>query len=224
MKTYRSVKYILVASVALLLFACSTDDSIWIEDGKEVAVSFRPTIDNSMASRAIGDASSIDELVVGVYNEDKSNLIYTTEVEWDEVQSEGVVLTLIEGRTFHILFWAQDGGNTAYTFTNNGIEVNYGDYKNGGFDKMEHLLAACRRRCSMAYEGKSSAYRTDEGHYFLLLGNHSGRRPPLSDRDGLLSVMEEYGVRQNAAAISLYIREHAVPICEDEAVWRLGRL
>ena len=93
-----------------------------------------------------------------------------------------------------------------------------------GFDKMEHLLAACRRLCSMAYEGKSSAYRTDEGHYFLLLGNHSGRRPPLSDRDGLLSVMEEYGVRQNAAAISLYIREHAVPICEDEAVWRLGRL
>ena len=141
MKTYRFVKYILVASVALLLFACSTDDSIWVEDGKEVAVSFRPTIDNSMASRAIGDAGSIDELVVGVYNEDKSNLIYTKKVGWDEVQSEGVALTLIEGRTYHILFWAQDGGNTAYTFTNKGIEVNYGDYTDGGFDKMEEMDA-----------------------------------------------------------------------------------
>ena len=141
MKTYRSVKYILVTSVALLLFACSTDDSIWVEDGKEVAVSFRPTIDNSMASRAIGDASSIDELVVRVYNEDKSELIYTKEVEWVEAQNEGVALTLIEGRTYHILFWAQDGENTAYTFTNKGIEVNYGDYTDGGFDKMEQMDA-----------------------------------------------------------------------------------
>lgn len=140
MKTYRSVKYILVASVALLLFACSTDDSIWVEDGKEVAVSFRPTIDNSMASRAIGDAGSIDELIVGVYNEEKNHL-YSTEMDWTTAKSQGISLTLIEGRTYHILFWAQDGENTAYTFTNKGIEVNYDDYKNGGFDKMEQMDA-----------------------------------------------------------------------------------
>jgi negative regulator of genetic competence, sporulation and motility len=93
-----------------------------------------------------------------------------------------------------------------------------------GFESMEHLLAACRRLCSMAFEGNSSAYRTDEGRYYLLLSDLSGKRPPLSDRDRMLSVMEEYGKRQNAAAIALYIREHADVICEGEAVERLAEL
>ena len=141
MKTYRIVKNILVVSVALMLFACSTEDSIWVEDGKEVSVSFRPAIDNSMNSRTIGDASQIDQLIVGVYNEDKSKLIYTKEVGWGEVQSEGVALTLIEGRTYHILFWAQDDGNTAYSLSDDGIKVDYKDYVDGDFAKMEEMDA-----------------------------------------------------------------------------------
>jgi negative regulator of genetic competence, sporulation and motility len=93
-----------------------------------------------------------------------------------------------------------------------------------GFESMEHLLAACRRLGTMAFEGNSSAYRTDEGRYYLLLGGLSGKHPPLFDRDGILSAMEEYGTKQNAAAIALYIREHADVICEGEAVARLGEL
>lgn len=92
------------------------------------------------------------------------------------------------------------------------------------FESMEHLLAACRRLNALTFEGSSSAYRTDEGRYYLLLGDRSGKRPPLYERDRILSVMEEYGKSQNAAAIALYIREHADVICEGEAVARLGEL
>jgi negative regulator of genetic competence, sporulation and motility len=99
-----------------------------------------------------------------------------------------------------------------------------GNHLGFGFEGMEHLLAACRRLCTMSFEGGSSAYRTDEGRYYLLLDDRSGKRPPLNDRDNLLSVMEEYGTRQNAEAIALYIREHADVICECEAVARLAEL
>lgn len=105
-----------------------------------MVVTFRPTISNTM-TRAIGDGSEIDELVVGVYSGEE--LIFTQEMQWDTAQSDGVNLTLIEGRTYNILFWAQCSGNSAYEVTDNGITVNYADYCDGGFAKMEELDAFC---------------------------------------------------------------------------------
>ena len=92
------------------------------------------------------------------------------------------------------------------------------------FESMEHLLAACRRLSSLGHWGESSAYRSDEGRYFLLLDDRVGRRPPPFDRNRVVPLLEEYGVRQNAAAIALYIREHATVLCEGEAITRLSGL
>ena len=92
------------------------------------------------------------------------------------------------------------------------------------FETLEHLLAACRRLGSLGHLGESSAYRSDEGRYFLLLDDRAGRRPPPFDRDRIVPLLEEYGVRQNAAAIALYIREHATVLCEGEAITRLSGL
>ncbi len=105
-----------------------------------MVVTFRPTISNTM-TRSIGDGSKINELVVGVYSGE--NLIFTQEMQWDIAQSDGVNLTLIEGRTYNILFWAQCSGNSAYEVTDNGITVDYTTYLNGGFAKMEELDAFC---------------------------------------------------------------------------------
>ncbi|MBO5015330.1 MAG: hypothetical protein J6C92_05900, partial [Bacteroidaceae bacterium] len=58
------------------------------------------------------------------------------------VQQDGITLSLIEGRTYNIIFWAQDADNKAYRLTDDGkISVNYEDYQNGGFSKMEQLDA-----------------------------------------------------------------------------------
>ena len=92
------------------------------------------------------------------------------------------------------------------------------------FESMEDLLAACRRLKALALLGNSAAYRSDEGGYFLLLDAVSFGRPPSLDRSRLLSVIEEYGRRQNADVVRLYIREHAEIICEKNAVERLSGL
>ena len=108
-----------------------------------MVVTFRPTISNTM-TRAIGDGSKINELVVGVYSGEE--LIFTQEMQWNKAQSDGVNLTLIEGRSYKILFWAHhrdNNDNSAYEVTKNGITVNYDKYLNGGFAKMEELDAFC---------------------------------------------------------------------------------
>ena len=120
------------------------DDILPLGGGEEVVVTFRPTISNTM-TRAIGDGSMIDELVVGVYSDSGENLIFTQKMEWDidKSKSDKVNLTLIEGRSYKILFWAQYSGNNAYEVTNKGITVDYDNYLDGGFAKMEELDAFC---------------------------------------------------------------------------------
>lgn len=53
-------------------------------------------------------------------------------------------MTLIEGHSYKILFWAENSVNTAYTLTNDGkITVDYNGYIDGGFAKMEEMDAFC---------------------------------------------------------------------------------
>ncbi|MBO7317614.1 MAG: hypothetical protein J6U43_02715 [Bacteroidales bacterium] len=144
MKFFRYIQVLSLALVACMLLSCANEDVIFPGEGKEVTVNFRPTID---VTRAIGDASSIDQLIVGVYEgNDTKTRVYTDVKNWDDVKKNGgyISLTLIEGRAYHIVFWAQNSHNTAYKFTDNGsVTVNYTDYQEGGFAKMEQMDAFC---------------------------------------------------------------------------------
>ncbi len=92
------------------------------------------------------------------------------------------------------------------------------------FDAMEHLLCVCRRLYGRAFGGASEAWHGEEGKYYLLLSERGGiQRSILFDRT-LLSLLGEYGLQQNADTIRLYIREHARPICEADAIGRLAAL
>lgn len=145
MKSYIHIQGLILALVILSLSACSGDD--WLQtDGEKVSVTFQPTLNGVLNTRAIGDATSIDQLVVTVYEggETKSK-VFSQTYDWTSVQSSGVSLTLIEGRTYQILFWAEHKGNGAYTLTEDGnITVNYNGYLRGGFGDMEKLDAFCQ--------------------------------------------------------------------------------
>jgi len=92
------------------------------------------------------------------------------------------------------------------------------------FDAMEHLLCVCRRLRGREFGGLSEAWHGEEGKYYLLLSERGGaRRSMLFDRT-LLCLLGEYGLQQNADTVRLYIREHARPICEEDAIGRLAAL
>lgn len=147
-KAYIYFQSLILACAILSVSACS-DDFFNSTDGEEVAVNFHPTlggrlkaraIGNPINTRAIGDATGIDRLVVAVFEGNKKVLSQT--YAWSSVQSNGVSLTLIEGHSYNILFWAENSLNKAYTLSDDGtISVDYDEYLDGGFSQMEELDA-----------------------------------------------------------------------------------
>lgn len=141
MRNKNYIKQVLLSFVALALFACTNDDFLLQGEGKDVTVTFHPAIETT---RAIGDASGIDQLIVGVFEGNSHNSHkYTTEpIDWEEAKRDGVALTLIEGHEYNIIFWAQNSANTAYKLTKEGkISVDYSDYLEAGFAAMEQMDA-----------------------------------------------------------------------------------
>lgn len=143
MKLYQYIRSLILAFVALSLSACFNDDYLLQTEGENVSITFRPTLGGELGTRAIGDATGIDRLTVAVYEGSQSlSKKFSFSEDWKIVQRNGIELTLIEGRSYKILFWAENGGNSAYTITDDGrITVNYDDYTNGDFAKMEEMDA-----------------------------------------------------------------------------------
>ncbi len=139
MNIYRHIQYLLLALIATIAVGCNEDDFIADIDGESVDVTFLPSLNSEPQSRAIGEAEGIDQVIIGVY--ENGSCRFSLNKTWAEAKN-GVSITLIEGRTYQVLFWAQNSANTAYVLTDNGdITVNYDDYTSGGFNKMEELDA-----------------------------------------------------------------------------------
>lgn len=143
MKSYRYIIGIIWAFAVLSFSACSDDDYLSSGNGKNVSVTFLPRLDDKLNTRAIGDAAGIDQLTVVVYEGSETlSKFFSFSQDWDIAQRNGVTLTLIEGRSYKILFWAENRNNSVYDLTDDGrISVDYTNYINGGFAMMEDMDA-----------------------------------------------------------------------------------
>lgn len=142
MKIYRYIGYLFFAFAASIMSAC-TDEDMLGQSGDSVNITFRPSLGGELNTRAIGDATGIDQLVVAVYEGNGTlSKTFSYSEDWNNVQQDGITLSLIEGRTYNIIFWAQNADNKAYSLTDDGkISVSYEEYQDGGFSQMEQLDA-----------------------------------------------------------------------------------
>ena len=140
---YCYIQSLLLAFAVLMGAACSNDAPLLSEKDEEVSVTFQPRLSGDLNTRTLGDASHIDQIKVFVYeNVGTLSHRFTYTGFWSDVQQNGVTLTLAKGRTYSLLFWAEDKYNTAYDITDEGqITVNYSGYTQGGFAKMEEMDA-----------------------------------------------------------------------------------
>lgn len=138
----RQLKYIhavLAVLASWALVSCTIDERYPVVGERESVVTFTPVLSGDMQTRAIGDATKIDQLVVCVF--EGSTQVLRQDLPWSQVSS-GVSLTLIEGRTYKILFWAQCSNNGAYAIDEDGsISVTYDSFQTGGFSAMEKMDA-----------------------------------------------------------------------------------
>ncbi len=133
-------------AVLVLVTGCSDTDFAGLSSkgGAEVEVMFYPELDETQ-TRALADGTKIDQLVVVAVEAGNAPVI--TKMDWAEV-SLGVKVTLFQGRTYDLLFWAQHKDNGVYTVG----ETVTADYTQvgSGFAGMEMLDAFCAVRKGVA--------------------------------------------------------------------------
>jgi len=89
------------------------------------------------------------------------------------------------------------------------------------FEKLEHLLSACKRLLGIDCVLESSLYREENGDYVLFLTVFASS-PYTTPEE--IEFVNEYGTVENVPGLRLYIREHATEICSSTAIEEMARL
>lgn len=140
MNLLKKITYTMLALAAVLFTACSDESDDRFAPGSEAVAHFIVNVDGD--TRAIGDAGSVNSITAAVY--DGGKLVYeTAPVALEAAKQNGIDLTLIVGHTYNIIFWAQNGVESPYSFDADAPKVNvdYTAFLAGGFAKMEKLDA-----------------------------------------------------------------------------------
>ena len=114
-------KYFLsFVAIAAMLFATSCQESI-VEPQIEGTTTFTVQLPDQMGTKAIGDASSVTELLVDVYAQNGTAPIYQTKGTPNGNNGFDVQLNLIQDQPYDILFWAQTENGYVSVVTNGEV-------------------------------------------------------------------------------------------------------
>ena len=145
MKIFRHIALILTA---LLIASCAIDE-MWdgVNEGEEVVMTFSPEFEDfESVTKAIGDGTQVDRLLVHVYEADGNSLDLVEERECERKDWGKVSFTFFYGKTYKVYFWAYNKSKNAYTLAEGGLKegvvVNYPQDTDAlDFDALEYLDA-----------------------------------------------------------------------------------
>ena len=130
MKLFKLFSLMAIAAIAV---SCSNDDSSSLGQGNSVQAGFVLSLEERLATRAISDASGVDQLVYAVYDADGNAVVEKqTLTGLKDVQSgHEVSLPLLYNKTYTAVFWAQNSACSAYTISDDmELTVNYSGNNN----------------------------------------------------------------------------------------------
>lgn len=143
MKTF---KHIVLAFTALLLVASCAIDEMWEgvdTQDEEKVLTFRPKFEDfESVTKAIGDASNVNELLVQVYEQGKTQLI-SSEV-YEKKDWGSIAIPFYYGKKYEVYFWAYNYEKNPYTIGENGLKAGVSvAYPDGAlsYDALENLDA-----------------------------------------------------------------------------------
>lgn len=155
MSSKRYIRQWMGLLVALLCLAACSEDRLTPYGEGEVTVTFQPKLDTGIDTRAIGDGTKVNQLVVRVYETESETMRYEATEDYP-LSENSLSFTLLAGREYKILFWAQVK-DAPYTVKNDlSIKVDYSKYLNAGFEGMEQLDAFYYAETFTAGAGSSS--------------------------------------------------------------------
>lgn len=125
MKTF---KYLAAAALTMLAVSCNKEQVTEVPDGQMVDVTFTAALPGEMATKAIGDGMTAKTLYVSVYENDaeKSHLGDLDKTATFTDLKTQVTFSLVKGKTYNFVFWAQSEGATCYDIDDlKNIKISY---------------------------------------------------------------------------------------------------
>ena len=139
-----SIKYLAAAALTLLAVGCNKEQVTEVTDGQMVDVTFTAALPGEMATKALGDGQTAQTLYVSVYENDaeKTKLDLDKTAAFTDLKTQ-VTFSLVKGKTYNFVFWAQAEG-APYDVTDlKNIKVK--DYTTGANDEKRDAFYATRK-------------------------------------------------------------------------------
>ncbi len=141
----KSFKYLAAAALTLLAVGCNKEQVTEVSDGQMVDVTFTAALPGEMATKALGDGQTAKKLYVSVYENDadKTHLRDLDKTATFTDLKTQVKFSLVKGKTYNFVFWAQ-AEDAPYDVTDlKSIKVN--DYTSGANDEKRDAFYATRK-------------------------------------------------------------------------------
>lgn len=141
----KSIKYLAAAALTLLAVGCNKEQVTEVSDGQMVDVTFTAALPGEMTTKAIGDGQTAKNLYVSVYENDaeKTHLVGLDKTATFTDLKTQVKFSLVKGKTYNFVFWAQAEG-APYDVTDlKNIKVK--DYTTGANDEKRDAFYATRK-------------------------------------------------------------------------------
>lgn len=125
MKTF---KYLAAAALTMLAVSCNKEQVTEVPDGQMVDVTFTAALPGGMATKALGDGQTAKTLYVSVYENDteKTHLGDLDKTATFTDLKTQVTFSLVKGKTYNFVFWAQAEGATCYDIEDlKNIKISY---------------------------------------------------------------------------------------------------
>ena len=145
MKIFRHIALVLTA---LLIASCAIDemwDGVHDAEGEEVVMTFKPKFEDfESVTKAIGDGTKVDNLLVQVYADGAESPEFSQ--EYNKGAWNNIKISFFYGKTYKVYFWAYAKSQDAYEIAEgglkNGVTVNYPENTDDlGHDALEYLDA-----------------------------------------------------------------------------------
>lgn len=141
----KAMKYLAAAALTLFAVSCNKEQVTEVPDGQMVDVTFTAALPGEMATKALGDGQTAKKLYVSVYENDDAKTKLTSldkTADFTDLKTQ-VTFSLVKGKTYNFVFWAQSE-DAPYNITDlKSIKVN--DYTTGANDEKRDAFYATRK-------------------------------------------------------------------------------
>ena len=141
----KTLKYLAAAALTLLAVGCNKEQVTEVPDGQMVDVTFTAALPGEMATKALGDGQTAKNLIVQVFENDadKTHLVGLDKTATFTDLKTQVKFSLVKGKTYNFVFWAQAEGAPYVVTDLKNIKVK--DYTTGANDEKRDAFYATRK-------------------------------------------------------------------------------